>query len=142
MKKVYLQGDAPSRMLPEDLNKWHVRNSSGEMVPFSAFASAHWSYGSPRLERYNGSSSVEIMGQGAPGVSTGDAMAAVEEIAAKLPPGIGIEWTGVSFEERRTGAQAPALYAISRCSSSSSASPRCTKAGRCHSPSCSSCRSV
>ena len=113
VKKVYLQGDAPSRMLPEDLNKWHVRNSSGEMVPFSAFASAHWSYGSPRLERYNGSSSVEIMGQGAPGVSTGDAMAAVEEIAAKLPPGIGIEWTGVSFEEKRTGAQAPALYAIS-----------------------------
>lgn len=113
VKKVYLQGDAPSRMLPEDLNKWHVRNSSGDMVPFSAFASAHWSYGSPRLERYNGSSSVEIMGQGAPGVSTGDAMAAVEEIAAKLPPGIGIEWTGVSFEERRTGAQAPALYAIS-----------------------------
>ncbi|MBP6653268.1 MAG: efflux RND transporter permease subunit [Propionivibrio sp.] len=113
VKKVYLQGDAPSRMLPEDLNKWHVRNSSGEMVPFSAFASAHWSYGSPRLERYNGSSSVEIMGQGAPGVSTGDAMAAVEEIAAKLPTGIGIEWTGVSYEERRTGAQAPALYAIS-----------------------------
>jgi len=113
VKKVYLQGDAPSRMLPEDLNKWHVRNGNGDMVPFSAFASAHWTYGSPRLERYNGSSSVEIMGQGAPGVSTGDAMAAVEEIAAKLPPGIGIEWTGVSFEERRTGAQAPALYAIS-----------------------------
>ena len=113
VKKVYMQGDAPSRMLPEDLNKWHVRNGSGDMVPFSSFASAHWSYGSPRLERYNGSSSTEIMGQGAPGVSTGDAMAAVEEIAAKLPPGIGIEWTGVSFEERRTGAQAPALYAIS-----------------------------
>jgi multidrug efflux pump len=113
VKKVYVQGDAPSRMSPEDLKKWHVRNSSGEMVPFSAFASAHWSYGSPRLERYNGSSSVEILGQGAPGVSTGDAMAAVEEIAAKLPPGIGYEWTGTSFEERRSGAQAPALYAIS-----------------------------
>ena len=113
VKKVYLQGDAPSRMLPEDLHKWHVRNGSGDMVPFSAFASAHWTYGSPRLERYNGSSSVEIMGQGAPGVSTGDAMAAVEEIAAKLPPGIGIEWTGVSYEEQQTGAQAPALYAIS-----------------------------
>lgn len=113
VKKVYLQGDAPSRMLPEDLNKWHVRNSSGDMVPFSAFASAHWGYGSPRLERYNGSPSMEVMGQGAPGVSTGDAMAAVEELAAKLPPGIGIEWTGVSYEERRTGAQAPALYAIS-----------------------------
>ena len=113
VKKVYLQGEASSRMLPEDLNKWHVRNAKGDMVPFSSFASAHWSYGSPRLERYNGSSSVEIMGQGAPGVSTGDAMLAVEEIAAKLPAGIGIEWTGVSFEERRTGAQAPALYAIS-----------------------------
>ncbi len=113
VKKVYIQGDAPSRMLPEDLNKWHVRNKSGEMVPFSAFASAHWSYGSPRLERYNGSSSVEILGQGAPGVSTGDAMAAVEEIVAKLPPGIGYEWTGTSFEERRSGAQAPALYALS-----------------------------
>ena len=113
VKKVYMQGEARSRMLPEDLNKWQVRNKSGEMVPFSAFATAHWAYGSPRLERYNGSSSVEIMGQGAPGVSTGDAMAAVEEIAAKLPPGIGFEWTGVSFEEQRTGAQAPALYAIS-----------------------------
>lgn len=113
VKKVYLQGDAPSRMLPEDLNKWHVRNKNGEMVPFSSFASAHWSYGSPRLERYNGSSSVEIMGQGAHGVSTGEAMDAVAEIAGKLPPGIGYEWTGVSFEEKRSGAQAPALYAIS-----------------------------
>ena len=113
VKKVYLQGDAPARMLPDDLNKWHVRNKSGEMVPFSAFASAHWSYGSPRLERYNGSSSVEILGQGAPGVSTGEAMTAVAEIAAKLPAGIGYEWTGTSFEERRSGAQAPALYAIS-----------------------------
>jgi multidrug efflux pump len=113
VKKVYLQGDAPARMLPEDLNKWQVRNKNGEMVPFSAFTRAHWTYGSPRLERYNGSSSVEILGQGAPGVSTGDAMAAVTEIAAKLPPGIGYEWTGVSFEEQRSGAQAPALYAIS-----------------------------
>ena len=113
VKKVYLQGDAPYRMLPEDLNKWHVRNKNGEMVPFSSFASAQWSYGSPRLERYNGSSSVEIMGQGAPGVSTGEAMDAVAEIAGKLPPGIGYEWTGVSFEEKRSGAQAPALYAIS-----------------------------
>ena len=113
VKKVYLQGDAPYRMLPEDLNKWHVRNKNGEMVPFSSFASAHWSYGSPRLERYNGSSSVEIMGQGAPGVSTGEAMDAVAEIAGKLPPGIGYEWPGVSFEEKRSRAQARALYAIS-----------------------------
>ena len=113
VKKVYVQADAPSRMLPEDLAKWQVRNKNGDMVPFSAFASAHWTYGSPRLERYNGSSSTEVIGQAAPGLSTGDAMAAVEDIAAKLPPGIGYEWTGVSFEERRTGAQAPALYAIS-----------------------------
>ncbi len=113
VKKVYLQGEARARMLPEDLNKWHVRNKNGDMVPFSAFAKAHWAYGSPRLERYNGSSSVEILGQGAPGVSTGDAMDAVAEIAGKLPQGIGFEWTGVSFEEQRTGAQAPALYALS-----------------------------
>ena len=113
VKKVYLQGDAPARMLPEDLKKWQVRNKNGEMVPFSAFASGHWSYGSPRLERYNGSSSIEILGQGAPGVSTGEAMTAVAEIASKLPPGIGFEWTGTSFEEQRSGAQAPALYAIS-----------------------------
>jgi multidrug efflux pump len=90
-----------------------VRNKQGEMVPLSAFVSAHWSYGSPRLERYNGSPSVEILGQGGPGVSSGDAMAAVEEIIAKLPPGIGYEWTGTSFEERRAGTQAPALYALS-----------------------------
>jgi multidrug efflux pump len=83
------------------------------MVPFSAFASAHWDYGSPRLERYNGQPSVQLQGQGAPGLSSGDAMEAVEEIMAKLPPGIGYEWTGTSFEERRSGAQAPALYAIS-----------------------------
>jgi multidrug efflux pump len=79
----------------------------------SAFATGRWSFGSPRLERYNGQSSVEILGQGAPGLSSGDAMAAVEEIMAKLPPGIGYEWTGTSFEERRSGAQAPALYALS-----------------------------
>ncbi|HSD39050.1 MAG TPA: efflux RND transporter permease subunit [Rhodocyclaceae bacterium] len=113
IKKVYMQADAPARMLPEDLNKWYVRNNKGDMVPFSAFASAHWDYGSPRLERYNGQPSVELLGQGAPGLSSGDAMEAVEEIMAKLPPGIGYEWTGTSFEERRSGAQAPALYAIS-----------------------------
>jgi multidrug efflux pump len=113
IKKVYLQADAPARMKPEDLSKWFVRNKDGEMVPMSAFATARWSFGSPRLERYNGQSSVEILGQGAPGLSSGDAMAAVQEIMAKLPPGIGYEWTGTSFEERRSGAQAPALYALS-----------------------------
>ncbi|AJY68985.1 efflux RND transporter permease subunit [Geobacter sulfurreducens] len=113
VKKVYLQADARYRMLPEDIGKWYVRNNKGEMVPFSAFATAHWQYGSPRLERYNGIPSVEIMGQAAPGVSTGEAMAEMEKMAAQLPAGIGYEWTGLSYEEKQAGAQAPALYAIS-----------------------------
>jgi multidrug efflux pump len=113
IKKVYLQADADARMKPEDLAKWYVRNKAGDMVPLSAFTTARWTYGSPRLERYNGQPSVELQGQGAPGLSSGDAMAAVEEIIAKLPPGIGYEWTGTSFEERRSGSQAPALYALS-----------------------------
>jgi multidrug efflux pump len=113
VKKVYLQADAKFRMLPEDIKKWNVRNTKGEMVPFSAFSTAHWQYGSPRLERYNGISSVEIMGQAAPGVSTGEAMVEMEKIAAQLPVGIGYEWTGLSYEEKQAGKQAPALYAIS-----------------------------
>ncbi|CAH2031893.1 efflux RND transporter permease subunit [Trichlorobacter ammonificans] len=113
VKKVYLQGAPNYRMLPEDINKWYVRNSQGEMVPFSAFSTAHWQYGSPRLERYNGVPAVEIMGQAAPGVSTGEVMAEMEKMAAQLPPGIGYEWTGLSYEEQKAGAQAPALYAIS-----------------------------
>ncbi|MDR1063375.1 MAG: efflux RND transporter permease subunit [Azoarcus sp.] len=113
IKKVYLQADATARMTPEDLDKWYVRNKAGEMVPFSAFTTTRWTYGSPRLERYNGQPSLEIQGGAAPGLSTGEAMAAVEEIAAKLPQGIGFSWTGVSFEEIRSGAQAPALYALS-----------------------------
>ena len=112
-KKVYLQADAPFRMEPEDLSKWYVRNNKAEMVPFSAFAQAHWGYGSPRLERFNGMPSMEILGQPAPGRSSGEAMKAMEEMAAQLPPGIGYEWTGLSFQERMSGAQAPALYAIS-----------------------------
>ena len=113
IKKVYLQADAPSRMTPEDLDKWYVRNRAGDMVPFSAFTTTRWTYGSPRLERYNGQPSLEIQGTAAPGLSTGEAMAVVEEIAKKLPQGIGFSWTGVSFEEIRSGAQAPALYALS-----------------------------
>jgi multidrug efflux pump len=113
VKRVYIQADANARMGPQDLDKWFVRNSSGQMVPFSAFATTRWDYGSPRLERYNGVSSMNVVGQPAAGVSTGDAMAAVEEIAAKLPAGIGYEWTGISYEERQAGSQAPALYAIS-----------------------------
>ncbi len=113
VKKVYLQGDAPYRMQPEDLGAWRVRTRAGEMVPFSAFTTSRWTYGSPRLERYNGIPSMEIMGQAAPGRSSGDAMREMERMAAQLPAGIGYEWTGLSYEERAAGAQAPALYAIS-----------------------------
>jgi len=113
VKKVYLQADAKYRMLPEDINGWYVSNKNGQMVPFSAFSTARWQYGSPRLERYNGIPSVEILGQAAPGVSTGEAMSEMEKMAAQLPAGIGYEWTGLSYEEKNAGAQAPALYAIS-----------------------------
>ncbi len=113
VKRVYVQADAPYRMLPKNIDDWFVRNNQGEMVPFSAFATGHWSYGSPKLERYNGVSSVNIQGNAAPGYSTGDAMDAMEELAAKLPPGFGFEWTGMSYQERQSGDQAPALYIIS-----------------------------
>ncbi|MFQ2824925.1 MULTISPECIES: efflux RND transporter permease subunit [Aeromonas] len=113
IKKVYLQADAPFRMNPEDLKLWYVRNAAGQMVPFSAFASTEWSFGSPRLERYNGVPAMEIVGEAAPGKSTGDAMAAIEQMVKQLPEGVGIEWTGLSFQERQAGSQAPALYAIS-----------------------------
>ncbi|EYC52209.1 multidrug transporter [Hylemonella gracilis str. Niagara R] len=113
VKRVYIQADANFRMQPEDLNTWRVKNSGGQMVPFSAFGSAHWEMGSPRLERFNGLPAVEIAGQAAPGKSSGAAMQAVEEIAAKLPPGVGLAWTGLSYQERLSGSQAPALYALS-----------------------------
>ncbi|WP_323949564.1 efflux RND transporter permease subunit [Aeromonas veronii] len=113
IKKVYMQADAPFRMNPEDLKLWYVRNSAGQMVPFSAFASTEWSFGSPRLERYNGVPAMEIVGEAAPGKSTGDAMGAIEQMVKQLPEGVGIEWTGLSFQERQAGSQAPALYAIS-----------------------------
>ncbi|WP_347454776.1 efflux RND transporter permease subunit [Acinetobacter thermotolerans] len=117
VKKVYVQGEADARMMPEDLNKWYVRNNQGQMIPFSTFATGEWSYGSPRLERYNGVSSMNIQGTPAPGVSSGDAMKAMEEIIAKLPSmglqGFDYEWTGLSLEERESGAQAPFLYALS-----------------------------
>ena len=112
-KRVYLQGESAYRMMPDDLNKWYVRNSRGEMVSFASFASAHWTYGPPRLERYNGLPSFEILGEPAPGKSSGDAMKAIEQIIKTLPAGIGYEWTGLSYEERQSGSQAPALYAIS-----------------------------
>jgi len=113
IKKVYLQADPRYRMLPEDIGNWYVSNKNGDMVPFSSFVTAHWQYSSPRLERYNGIPAVEILGQAAPGVSTGEAMDEVEKMASGLPVGIGYEWTGLSYEEKNAGAQAPALYAIS-----------------------------
>jgi len=117
VKKVYVQGEANTRMMPEDLNKWYVRNNKGEMVPFSAFAKGEWTYGSPRLERYNGVSSVNIQGTPAPGVSSGDAMNAMEEIIGKLPSmglqGFDYEWTGLSLEERDSGNQTVPLLILS-----------------------------
>ncbi len=113
VKKVYVMSEAKYRMLPDDINDWYVRGSDGQMVPFSAFSSSRWEYGSPRLERYNGLPSMEILGQAAPGKSTGEAMAMMEELASKLPSGIGYDWTGMSYQERLSGNQAPALYAIS-----------------------------
>ncbi|KFW98901.1 multidrug efflux RND transporter permease AcrD [Pectobacterium carotovorum] len=113
VKKVYVQAAAKFRMLPDDISKWYVRNNSGGMVPFSAFAQTVWETGSPRLERYNGYSSLEIVGEATPGVSTGTAMNIMESLVAQLPEGFGLQWTGMSLQERLSGAQAPALYAIS-----------------------------
>ncbi len=113
VKRVYLQGTPESRMAPEDLNKWFVRNAQGEMVPFSAFATGRWIYASPRLERYNGVPSMNVQGMPAPGVSSGVAMAEVEKLVAQLPAGIGFEWTGLSVEERDSGSQTTVLYTIS-----------------------------
>ncbi|KGM54357.1 multidrug transporter [Lysobacter daejeonensis GH1-9] len=113
VKRVYVQGDAKFRMGPDDFNLWSVKNHQGEMVPFSAFATSHWDYGSPRLERYNGVSAMEIQGQGAPGVSSGDAMAEIERLVSELPPGFGIEWTALSYQEQQAGSQTSLLYILS-----------------------------
>jgi multidrug efflux pump len=113
VQQVIVQLDAPYRMLPDDIGKIFVRNSSGTMVPFSTFTTLHWTYGSPQLERYNGFPSREIIGTAAPGKSSGHAMQAMEDMVKKLPAGIGYEWTGQSYEERLSGSQAPALYTIS-----------------------------
>ncbi|MDV5141132.1 multidrug efflux RND transporter permease AcrD [Chimaeribacter arupi] len=113
VKKVYVQSAARYRMLPEDIYRWYVRNNAGGMVPFSAFATTHWTYGSPRLERYNGYAALEIVGEAAAGISTGTAMDTMERLVRQLPTGFGLEWTGMSYQERLSGSQAPALYAIS-----------------------------
>jgi multidrug efflux pump len=113
IKRVYLQSDTAFRMQPEDLRRWQARNAAGTMVPFSSFTSSHWTYGSPRLERYNGSSAVQIQGEAAAGTSSGTAMDEIDRFVAQLPAGYGHEWTGLSYQERLSGNQATALYAIS-----------------------------
>jgi hydrophobe/amphiphile efflux-1 (HAE1) family protein len=113
VKKVFIQGSDNSRMVPGNFNDWYVRNSLRQMVPFAAFSQGSWIYGSPKLERYNGSPSAEILGEPAPGLSTGSAMDTIEKLAEKLPPGIGFDWTGLSYEERAGGSQVGILYAIS-----------------------------
>lgn len=113
VKRVYVQADAPYRMSPTDLDRLYVRNRAGKMAPFSSFASTRWTSNSPRLERFNGFPSLNILGEAAPGESTGDAMQAMEAIASKLPLGIGYDWTGLSYQERMATAQGPVLYAFS-----------------------------
>jgi len=113
VKRVFVQSEADFRMNPEDFNLWSVKNDKGQMVPFSAFASTRWDYGSPRLERYNGVSAMEIQGEAAPGVASGDAMNEIEALVKQLPPGFTIEWTALSYQEREAGNQTPLLYALS-----------------------------
>jgi multidrug efflux pump len=113
VKRVYMQGDAPFRMAPEDLNRWYVRSSSGEMAPFSSFATTRWELGPAKLERFNGLPSLEIQGQPAPGKSSGAAMDEMAKLIGKLGKDVGYEWTGISYQERLSGSQAPALYALS-----------------------------
>ncbi|MCE5333263.1 MAG: efflux RND transporter permease subunit [Desulfobacteraceae bacterium] len=113
VKRVYVQADAPHRMLPSDLERLYVRNDSGSMTPFTSFASGRWTYGSPRLERFNAFPALNIWGEWPQGRSSGEAMKAMEEIVAKLPQGIGYDWTGLSYQERMATSQAPLLYAFS-----------------------------
>jgi HAE1 family hydrophobic/amphiphilic exporter-1 len=113
VKRVYAQAGAPYRMLPNDLEKLYVRNTEGKMVPFASFATGRWTLGSPRLERYNGFPSMNIWGEPAPGRSSGEAMDAMEDVASKLPRGIGYAWNALSYQERMASSQAPLLYAFS-----------------------------
>jgi multidrug efflux pump len=113
VKRVYVQGDAQFRSSPADMNHWYVRAANGTMTPFSAFASTRWTQGPARLERFNGQGSLEIQGQPAPGQSSGTAMKEMEKLVAQLPGGVGLEWVGLSYQERLSGDQAPALYALS-----------------------------
>jgi HAE1 family hydrophobic/amphiphilic exporter-1/multidrug efflux pump len=112
-KRVYMQADAPFRMQPEDLGRWYVRNKSGEMVPFSAFATGRWTYGPPKLDRFNGFPTIAIQGEPAPGHSSGEALEAMEQLMKQMPTGVGHEWYGLAYEEKTSGANAPILYALS-----------------------------
>ncbi len=113
VKRVYVQADASDRMLPSDLEKLYVRNLEGKMVPFTSFAAGRWSYGSPKLERFNGFPSINVWGEPAPGRSSGEAMKLMEDFVGNLPQGFGYDWTGLSYQERLAGSQAPMLYAFS-----------------------------
>jgi len=113
IKRVYVQGDAQFRSQPDDINRWFLRNSEGTMVPFSAIGASRWTFGPPQLQRYNGAGSMEVQGTAATGQSNGKAMQKIEELAGQLPAGIGFEWTGISLQEKESGQQAPALYALS-----------------------------
>ncbi|MDD3180951.1 MAG: efflux RND transporter permease subunit [Opitutaceae bacterium] len=113
VKRVFVQADAPYRMLPQDVEKLYVRNGSGKMVPFSSFAGGHWTSGSPKLERFNGFPSINILGESAPGRSSGEAMDTMEGFVHKLPQGVGYDWNGISYQERQASAQAAPLYAFS-----------------------------
>jgi HAE1 family hydrophobic/amphiphilic exporter-1 len=113
VKRVFVQADSPYRMLPQDLDKLYVRNTAGRMVPFSSFASGHWTSGSPKLERFNGFPSINILGEPAPGRSSGEAMRDMEEFVRKLPQGVGYDWNGLSYQERQAGTQTAPIYAFS-----------------------------
>ncbi len=113
VKRVYVQADAPYRMMPEDLTKFYLRNNDGKMTPFSSFATGYWTYGPPKLERFNASPSINILGEPATGHSSGEAMRIMEQLTARLPRGIGYDWTGLSYQERQAGAQTTMLYAFS-----------------------------
>ncbi|MCE5336861.1 MAG: efflux RND transporter permease subunit [Desulfobacteraceae bacterium] len=113
VKRVYVQADAPHRMLPGDIEQLYVRNAAGTMTPLSSLTSGRWTYGPPKLDRFNAFPAVNIWGEPSPGTSSGDAMKAMEEITAKLPKGIGFDWTGLSYQERMAKSQAPLLYAFS-----------------------------
>jgi len=113
MQRVILQADAPDRLQPEDIGRLYARNTAGEMVPFSSFSSSKWTAGPVQLTRYNGYPSMRVSGDAAPGRSTGEALSEMERLASQLPAGFGFEWTGQSLEEKTSGSQAPALFALS-----------------------------